>query len=118
MLHKIKLHIFSPICSMKGKSSKNTFLKGQNNELNFQLHIHVYIFSYRKLPKTSKGALSVQGNGRWRVSKPLGIEFLKFLISLLLLYKCNFFLMLFYSFFLRSPLFSNLIKANGRLTVL
>lgn len=43
-------------------------LKGQNNELNFQLHTHVYVFlSYRKLPKTSKGALSMQG--KWKMEK-------------------------------------------------
>lgn len=65
--------------------------KGQNNELNFQLTpMCIYIFSYRKLPKTSKGALSIQGNERWKDSNPLGIKFLKSVISLLLLYKCNF----------------------------
>jgi hypothetical protein len=41
---------------------EKNILKGQNNELDFQL-TPMCIFSYRKLPKTSKGSLSMQQNG-------------------------------------------------------
>lgn len=121
MLHKVKLHILSRICNMKGKSSKNTFWKSETRSSIFSsTPMCIFFFSSRKLPKTSKGALSKQENGRWRDSKPLEIEFLKFLISLFLLYKCNFFSLHFsILFFLRSSPFPNLIKTNNdRLTEL
>lgn len=106
MLHKVKLHILSPICNMKGKSSKTHFKRAKQGAPFSAPHPCVSIFSYRKRPKTSKGALSRQENGRWRDSKPLEIEFLKFLISLFLPYKCNFFppyTFPFSLFFLRTP---------------
>lgn len=124
MLHKVKLHMLSPICNMKGKSSKTHFRRAKQGAPFSAPQPCVSIFSHRKRPKTSKGALSRQENGRWRDSKPLEIEFLKFLISLFLPYKCNFFLLTLFhslsSFWERPPPLSpNLIKTNNdRLTVI